>query len=123
MHAPSRNVMPLVFSMNRLNTAATTTTTMAMVLYSVFMKVAAPLRMMPAISAISAVPSLIFLMRRKLNATYAIVRTIIAKRINQDVICSSLPFALYIYTGNIVPDHSTESPKERQTGKRDNRSV
>ena len=61
--APKRNVMPLVFSTNRLNTAASRITTMMMVRYSVFMKVFAPERMIPAISAISAVPSGILRMR------------------------------------------------------------
>ena len=61
--APRMNVMPLVFSTNREKTTATSTTTMATVRNSVFRKVDAPLRMMPAISAISGVPSLILRMR------------------------------------------------------------
>ena len=63
MAAPIRKVSPLVFSTKRLKTRAMSATTMAMVRYSVFMKVFAPLRMMPAISAISAVPSGILRMR------------------------------------------------------------
>ena len=55
--APNTNVMPLLFSTNRLKTTARTATTMRMVRYSVFMNVFAPERMIPAISAISAVPS------------------------------------------------------------------
>ena len=57
MHAPMIKVMPLVFSTNRLNTAATTITTIAMTRNSVLRKVLAPSRMMPAISCISSVPS------------------------------------------------------------------
>ena len=67
--APSTKVTPLVFSTNREKSTAKATTTMAMVLYSVIINADAPLRMMPAISASSAVPSLIFLMRMKLKAT------------------------------------------------------
>ena len=61
--APMRNVMPLVVSTNRLNTSASSATTITMVRYSVFMKVLAPDRMIPAISAISRVPSGILRMR------------------------------------------------------------
>lgn len=64
MHAPSRKVTPLVFSTKSVNTAATRSTTTAMVLYSVLRKVDAPLRMMPAISTISCVPSFILRMRK-----------------------------------------------------------
>ena len=67
--APSRKVRPEVASMNSENTNATITQTMLMVLYSVFMKVAAPSRMILAMSAMSAVPSSIFLMRKKLKNT------------------------------------------------------
>ena len=63
MHAPMIKVMPLVFSTNRLNTAATTITTIAMTRNSVLRKVLAPSRMMPAISCISSVPSGSFRMR------------------------------------------------------------
>ena len=64
MQAPIRKVMPLVALVFTLFVEATTTTTMAMVLYSVFMKVVAPSRMILAMSAMSAVPSFIFLMRK-----------------------------------------------------------
>ena len=55
--APRSNVIPAVFSTKREKITATIRTTMNMVLYSVFMKVSAPLLMIPAISTISAVPS------------------------------------------------------------------
>ena len=63
MHAPIRKVMPLLFSTNREKMTASTATTMAIVRYSVFIKVLAPLRIMPAISTMSLVPSGIFLIR------------------------------------------------------------
>ena len=64
MHAPIMNVMPLVLSTNSEKTSATSTTTIEIVLYSVFRKVAAPLRMISAISIISCVPSPIFRIRK-----------------------------------------------------------
>ena len=57
--APIMNVIPLVFSINSEKTSATRRTTIEIVLYSVFMNVAEPLRIIAAISVISAVPSLI----------------------------------------------------------------
>ena len=55
--APNANVIPVVLSTNRLNVAASNTTTITIVLYSVIMNVLAPSRIIPAISTISAVPS------------------------------------------------------------------
>ena len=69
MHAPNRNVMPLVASMNREKIAASTTTTMAMVLNSVSRNAVAPERMIPAISTMTSVPSRILRILRKLNRT------------------------------------------------------
>ena len=68
MQAPRIKVMPLVASTNSENAAAITTTTMLIVLNSVFRNMDAPLRIIAAISIISAVPSFIFLMRKKLKA-------------------------------------------------------
>ena len=67
MQAPIKKVMPLVFSTNRVKISATAATTQRMVLYSVLRKVVAPLRIMPAISAISSVPSFIRFTLRKLK--------------------------------------------------------
>ena len=61
MMAPRMSVRPEVFSTKREKMTATAATTIAIVLYSVFMKVPAPDLMIPAISAISAVPSSIAL--------------------------------------------------------------
>ena len=58
---PITKVIPLVFSIKSVNTAATSNTTIVIVLNSVLRNSAAPLRIIPAISAISAVPSSIFL--------------------------------------------------------------
>ena len=66
MHAPMMKVTPLVASTNSVKISATRTTTRKMVLYSVFRNVAAPLRMISAISIISWVPSPILRMRKKL---------------------------------------------------------
>ncbi len=57
MAAPTMKVMPLVFSTKSDKANATRTTTIAMVLYSVFMNAFAPERIIAAISTISAVPS------------------------------------------------------------------
>ena len=59
--APKRSVRPDVFSTKRENIRATINTTMNIVLYSVFINVLAPLRIMAAISTISSVPSFIAL--------------------------------------------------------------
>ena len=60
IRAPRISVIPDVFSTTTVKMIATTATTIAIVLYSVFINVLAPLLMMPAISFISALPSSIF---------------------------------------------------------------
>ena len=59
--APKISVKPDVFSTNREKIIATAITTIAIVLYSVFINVLAPFLIMSAISAISTVPSFIAL--------------------------------------------------------------
>ena len=66
---PSRNVIPLVVSTNRLNTRAMMTPMIAITLNSAFKNVPAPLRMIPAISTISSFPSFIFFTLLKLKRT------------------------------------------------------
>ena len=64
MQAPVMKVIPEVLQTNSSNRRAMSTHTGMMVPYSVFMKVLAPERMMPAISIMSLVPSSIFLIRK-----------------------------------------------------------
>ena len=66
---PSRNVIPLVASTNRLNTRAIMTPMIAITLNSAFKNVPAPLRMIPAISTISSFPSFSFFTLLKLKRT------------------------------------------------------